>query len=113
MQAVAKSIAEKKASSDRKASSSKVPLRAPLVTVRVRPLAQEGGHSATGQFAKGVYKKLAKWDEGVIVLEDEVDLGDGRDRGSRPQRYTFAQTILGTEAKQDEVYSASALSLVI
>ena len=73
MQAAAKSIAEKKASSDTKASSSKVPLRAPLVTVRVRPLAQEGGHSATGQFAKGVYKKLAKWDEGVIVLEDEVE----------------------------------------
>ena len=74
-------------------------LRAPSVVVRVRPLAESGGHSAEG---KPVYKRLAKWDEGAIVLEDNVDdLGTGRTTGSsRPQVFTFAKEILGTDATQ-------------
>ena len=86
-------------------------LRAPSVVVRVRPLAESGGHSAEG---KPVYKRLAKWDEGAIVLEDNVDdLGTGRTTGSsRPQVFTFAKEILGTDATQASVYDAAAGSLV-
>ena len=91
--------------------ASEVPLAAPSVVVRVRPLAVDGGHSATGKWAKGVYKKLAKWDDGVIVLEDNVDLGDGK-KNTRPQTFTFAKFILGTDAKQEEVYQANAAGLV-
>ena len=84
-------------------------LRSPSVVVRVRPFAATGGHSAEG---KPVYKRLAKWDAGSIVLEDNVDdLGTGR-ASSRPQVFTFAKEILGTEATQASVYDAAASGLV-
>jgi hypothetical protein len=91
--------------------ASKPTLRSPSVVVRVRPLAATGGHSAEG---KPVYKRLAKWDEGSIVLEDNVDdYGTGRMTGSsRPQVFTFAKEILGTEATQASVYDAAASNLV-
>ena len=48
------------------------------------------------------------------MLEDNVDdLGTGRTTGSsRPQVFTFAKEILGTDATQASVYVAAAGSLV-
>ena len=43
-----------------------VPLRRPKVVVRVRPLAQSGGHSNEGV---PVSKRLASWHDGTITLE--------------------------------------------
>mmetsp|Transcript_76160 Transcript_76160/g.205436 ORF Transcript_76160/g.205436 Transcript_76160/m.205436 type:complete len:458 (-) Transcript_76160:42-1415(-) len=95
------------------AAADRVPLREPHVVVRVRPLAEEGGHSANG---KHVYKRLVSWDNGEIVLDDNVELGDGqRSKAgvlSRPQVYTFARDILGTDANQESVYKSSASELV-
>ncbi|KAK3285403.1 hypothetical protein CYMTET_6992 [Cymbomonas tetramitiformis] len=89
MKAAAKAVASELA------EAKSTPLRAPRVVVRVRPLAATGGHSADG---KSVYKKLAKWHDGCVVLED----------GHGQTEYKFADTILDTEATQDAVYEASA-----
>lgn len=85
------------------------PLRRPRVVVRVRPLAQSGGHSNDGA---PVSKRLASWDNGCVVLEDEVGLDSGSLTGVRSQKYSFAETVLGPDAKQVEVHNAAADDLV-
>lgn len=93
----------------------KVPLLAPRVVVRVRPLAVEGGHSAQG---RAVYKRLAKWGDGEVVLDDNVDLvrsgeaAKAADKLSRPQVYKFMQDILDTDAAQQAVYDSSTSEVV-
>ena len=67
----------------RQPSKTPPPLVAPRVVVRVRPLAAEGGHSTHG---KRVFKRLAKWDEGAIVLDDNVDLHRLGEDNNNPQR---------------------------
>lgn len=77
--------------------------------MRVRPLAQSGGHSNDGA---PVSKRLASWDNGCVVLEDEVGLDSGSLTGVRSQKYSFAETVLGPDAKQVEVHNAAADDLV-
>ena len=55
---------------------------------------------------------MASWEEGVIVLEDEVGLANGSRTGKRTQTFDFAKGVLGTTAKQPEVYDAVASELV-
>ena len=88
-----------------------VPLRKPKVVVRIRPLASSGGHSNEGE---PVSKRLASYGNGKIVLEDEmgVDYGGARAAHARTTEYTFAQAILGPEARQAEVHEAAAAELV-
>ncbi len=86
-----------------------VPLRKPKVVVRVRPLAASGGHSNEGE---PVSKRLASYDNGRIVLEDEVGTDTGSLTGVRLHEYTFAQAVLGPGAPQSEVHEAAAAELV-
>ena len=86
-----------------------VPLRRPKITIRVRPLAASGGHSNEGE---RVSKRLASWDNGCVVLEDEVGMDNGSVTGVRSQSYTYPQEVLGPDAKQVEVHRAAAAGLV-
>jgi len=86
-----------------------VPLRRPNVVVRVRPLAESGGHSNERD---AVYKRLASWDDNVVVMEDDVGTANGSMTGVRSQSFTFAKGVLGTAAKQPEVYGAVAANVV-
>ena len=88
-----------------------VPLRKPKVVVRIRPLAKCGGHSNEGEL---VSKRLASYENGKILLEDEmgVDYGGARAAHARTTEYTFAQAILGPESRQAEVHEAAAAELV-
>jgi hypothetical protein len=85
-----------------------VPLRRPKVVVRVRPLAESGGHSNVGA---PVSKCLTSWADGKIVLED-VGVDHGNGTGIRSQEYSFADTVLGPDAKQIEVHKAATDGLV-
>mmetsp|Transcript_43080 Transcript_43080/g.119146 ORF Transcript_43080/g.119146 Transcript_43080/m.119146 type:complete len:442 (+) Transcript_43080:109-1434(+) len=85
--------------SRRAPSAPRVPLQEPSVVVRVRPLAESGGHSGDGP---PVYKRLASWADGVVVLED----------AHTRQQYSFARSILAPEATQGEVYDAAAAELI-
>ena len=85
------------------------PLRKPKVIVRVRPLAQSGGHSNEGE---PVSKRLASWANGAVVLEDEIGTDHGSVTGIRSQTYTFAQEVLGPDAQQEAVNRAAAADLV-
>ena len=84
-------------------------LRRPNVIVRVRPLAQTGGHSNEGE---PVSKRLASWENGRVVLEDDVGKNNGSVTGIRTQEYTFGKSVLGPDAKQAEVHGAVAEDLV-
>ena len=86
-----------------------MPLRRPNVVVRVRPLAESGGHADQG---KAHPKRLASWDDGTIVLEETMGVNSGCGTGIRNQSFTFAKDVLGTTAKQPQVYDAVAAKLV-
>ena len=77
----------------------RAPLIKPSVFVRVRPLAESGGHSNDGP---PVFKKLADWRNGSVVLEDRHG----------ESSYNFAQDILDTDAKQVDVYESTAAEVV-
>lgn len=82
------------------------PLRQPNVVVRVRPLAESGGHSDERE---GVYRRLASWDNGVIVLEDEVPIPSTR--GVKPGTvcpYLWGCLLPVLHAPQDSYADSSA-----
>ena len=79
------------------------------MVVRVRPLAETGGHSDERE---AVYKRLASWASGTIVLEDNVGRANGSLTGKRTQSFEFANGVLGTGATQREVYDTITCSLV-
>lgn len=99
--------------SDRNRSSTQpamnAALRVPNVVVRVRPLAESGGHSDERE---AVYRTMVSWEDSVIVLEDNVGHQNGSRAGVRRQYYTFANGILGASAEQSVVYDAVAAEVV-
>jgi hypothetical protein len=85
------------------------PLRRPRVVIRVRPLAESGGHSNAGE---AVSKRLASWENGTVVLEEHVGIENGSITGKRSQSYSYAHAVIRPDAKQAEVHKESAAGLV-
>ena len=84
-------------------------MRRPNVVVRVRPLAETGGHSYE---RGGVNQRLAAWGDDVIIIEDAVGTNHGIETGIRSESFTFTKDILGPKARQSEVYDAVAANLI-
>jgi hypothetical protein len=92
-----------------KPAKPRAPLRRPNVVVRVRPFAESGGHSDQRE---AVYKRLASWEDGVVVIEDNVGTDNGSLTGTRSESFTFGRDVLGPSAKQIEMYDVVAAKLM-
>lgn len=81
----------------------KAGLHRPNIYVRIRPLADTGGHSEDGTV---LTKHLDTWDESSVTMETQYLFSKGE------AKYTYPKHVFGTEASQQEVTDAMVPELV-